>query len=156
MLEKTTKSKTIAAKTHTSVQDTEPNIVKSAAKFPDANVNTVIAEKVQDEEFKNLIGQAGSVDSSNLNTNIEPSKYSEYFNQEAVMSAKNLFTACENPARSNPNSKKIIIMKQTPRYDPKSVENRVLNIFKLAGMVDQKFDHTNCPQSKFQDRKANM
>ena len=73
-------------------------------------------------EFENLIIQAGSVDITNLKTNVEPSKNSEYFKQVAVMSANNLFSACERAVGENPNLKKVVLMKQPPRYDPVTVD----------------------------------
>ena len=73
-----------------------------------------------------MIIQAGSVDITNLRTNVEPSKHAEYFKQETVQSAKNLFKSCENAASSNPNLKRVILMKQTPRYDPLNVDPSAL------------------------------
>ena len=127
VLEKATNTKMKAAKAYSSIHDTVSNVAKSAARFPDANYSSVIAEKVQDDEYDNLIVQAGSVDITNLKTDIEPSKHSQYFQQEAVISARNLFSACENAASVNSNLQKIIIMKQTPRYDPLSVDPCSLN-----------------------------
>ena len=122
VLEKATNTKVIAVKAYSSIHDIVSNVAKSAPRYPDANFSSVIAEKVEDDEYDNLVVQAGSVDITNLKTDIEPSKHSQYFQQEAVMSARNLFSACENAASVNPNLQKIIILKQTPRYDPLSVD----------------------------------
>ena len=46
----------------------------------------------------------------------------EYFRQEAVISATNLFNAAVNAIEAKPTLKKVIIMKQTPRYDPLDVD----------------------------------
>ena len=111
-LEKATRTKIV----------TESNIAKNAAKFPEANFTEMLPQKLQEDTFQNLMVQAGSVDISNLKTDIEPTKYSAYFQQVATVSAKNLFSACEYAAMKNPSLKKIIVLKQTPRYDPASVD----------------------------------
>ena len=222
-LEKATNTRLVTAKAYSSVFETDHNIAKSATKFPETNFATVLPQKLQEDTFQNVIVQAGSVDISNLRTNVEPAKYSEYFKQEATMSAKNLFSVCEEAAKQNPSLKKIVILKQTPRYDPPSedplsvkpvlselfnrtleqclqssqVKNRIflgthnidctgairearyretksgkfdglhlygssgskaytnslLTILKLAGMVDPDFDHSSCPQARFQARR---
>ena len=82
--------------------------------------------------------QSGSVDIlSNLNTKDDPIKYAEYFRQEAVMSAKNLFSSCENALKTNPHLKTVVIMKQTPRYDPAKTDPNC-----LKPVLSQLFNHT--------------
>ena len=125
-LEMETKTKIKTAKAYSAIYDTVSNVAKKAAKIPDANFSQVIPTKLETEEFENLIIQAGSVDITNLRTNVEPSKHAEYFKQETVQSAKNLFKSCENAALSNPNLKRVILMKQTPRYDPLNVDPSAL------------------------------
>ena len=121
-LEKATRTKFITAKAYSSTHGTVSNVAKHAPRFPQANFSSVVHEKLQTEEFDNLIIQAGSVDITNLKTNVEPAKNAEYFKQEAVMSAKNLFSVCESAVEGNPNLKKVVLMKQTPRYDPVTVD----------------------------------
>ena len=69
-----------------------------------------------------MILQSGSVDISNLNTKDEPSKHIEYFKQQTIMSAHNLFNTATNGLRVQPTLRKIVIMKQVPRYDPSNVD----------------------------------
>ena len=69
-----------------------------------------------------LVLQAGSVDITNLHTEDEPAKHMEYFRQEAVKSAKNLFKVAVNALNATPSLKKVVIMKQIPRYDPSHVD----------------------------------
>ena len=111
------KSKIVSAKAYSSIHDTVANAAKYAAKFPESNFTSVIPEMLKSDKFDNLIVQAGSVDITNLKTKVQPTKHFEYFRQETVISAKNLFSACENALKRNPNLKKVVIMKQTPRYD---------------------------------------
>ena len=122
MLENAIKSKVMAVKAYSSVYDIKKNSMKAAARYPDKNFTDVIAENLENEHFDNLIVQAGSIDITNLNTKIDPTNNFDYFEQEAIMSATNLFTACERAAEQHQHLKNIIIMKQTPRYDPATID----------------------------------
>ena len=65
-----------------------------------------------------LIIQAGSVDISNLKTEAaDASEYLEYSKQKTIIFSENLFQAAVNAELKYPELKKIILMKQTPRYD---------------------------------------
>ena len=121
-LEKGIKSKITAVKAYSAVYETERNEAKTAARHPQSNYTDVIAANLENEHFDNLIVQAGAVDITNLNTRVDPMKHFDYFEQQAVMSAKNLFSACERAVEKCPNLKNVIIMKQTPRYDPASTD----------------------------------
>ena len=223
-LENGIKTKVIAVKAYSSSYDIKTNEVKVPARYPERNFTDVIASNLENEHFDNLIVQAGSVDITNLNTKVDPTKYFDYFEQEAMMSATNLFSACERAAEQHRSLKNIIIMKQTPRYDPATVDphsikpvlsdiynnrlielwmaskhknaifvgnhniactgsiresryrvtktgffdgihlcgssgmkaytNSVLNILKLAGMINNENDHSNCPQSRYFSQKS--
>ena len=74
------------------------------------------------EDYKYLILQAGSVDITNLNTKDNPEEYMEYYRQEAIMSATNIFNAGVNALKTQPTLGKVVIMKQIPRYDPTDVD----------------------------------
>ena len=72
-------------------------------------------------ETEILIVQAGSVDITNMKTSGDNvKKYGEYFKQQAITSATNLFTSVTNALLSNHGIQKAIIMKHIPRYDPRS------------------------------------
>ena len=58
------------------------------------------------------------MDISNLNTKDNPETYLDYYRQETVISAKNVFAAAINALNIQPSLKKVVIMAQTPRYDP--------------------------------------
>ena len=62
--------------------------------------------------------QSGSVDISNLKTEVNPIENLEYFKQETIISAKNIFDSCLLALERQPSLKSIVILKQTPRYDP--------------------------------------
>ena len=68
-----------------------------------------------------MIIQSGSIDITNLKTSNENVKnYVEYFKQQAIISASNLFTAVSNAINANPHLRQVLILKLTPRYDPLS------------------------------------
>ena len=69
-------------------------------------------------KYHSLVLQSGSVDITNLNTKENAAEYLEYFRQETVISAKNLFTAGVNALSVQPSLEKVLILKQIPRYDP--------------------------------------
>ena len=78
--------------------------------------------ELRKDNYQTLILQAGSVDITNLNTKDNPTNYIEYFRQETVMSARNLFSAAVNAIESGSSMQKIIIMKHIPRYDASNVD----------------------------------
>ena len=84
--------------------------------------NDVFPREVVKDDFDHLIVQSGSVDVSNLKTDKNAEKYLNYFQQEAVMSAQNIFNAGVNALAQQPSLKKVLIMKHIPRYDPKDVD----------------------------------
>ena len=102
--------------------DNESNVAKQAPKFPEVNFTDVIRRELDKGDFKTLLLQAGSIDVTNLNTSENPEEYMDYFRQITVMSANNIFQAATNAVRSKPYLRKVIIMKQIPRYDPLDVD----------------------------------
>ena len=117
-LEAATESKFITAKAYSSVHDNVENVAKKPAKFPTLNFTDVIPNELEKDNYKTLIIQAGSVDISNLNTRDDPERHIEYFRQEAVKSATNIFAASENALKTTSTLRKVVLMKQIPRYDP--------------------------------------
>ena len=94
------------------------NKAKKAAQFPKKIFLQVVPNEVVKDSFDHLIIQSGSVDISNLNTEVNPTEYIDYFKQETVLSAKNIFNSGLLALEHQPSLKSIVIMKQTPRYDP--------------------------------------
>ena len=121
-LENSTQSKFVTAKAYSSIYDTVVNVAKQAARFPRANFADVVPAQLSKDNYNSLVLQAGSVDVTNLNTRDKPSEYIEYFRQETVISAKNLFQVAENAVHDNPTLEKVLVMKQIPRYDPAQVD----------------------------------
>ena len=121
VLGKATKSKIVTSKAYSAVHDEVTNQAKEAAFFPKKNFLHVVPNEAVKDSYEHLIIQSGSVDISNLKTNVSPTDYLEYFKQEAVMSAKNIFQSCILALEHQPSLRSAVIMKQTPRYDPLDV-----------------------------------
>ena len=121
-LEEAIQSEFVKAKAYTSVHDTTANVAKQAAKFPEQNFQDVIPDQLRKDAFRYLIIQAGSVDISNLNTKDKPEEHFEYFRQETVLSATNLFRAAEKALEDKPSIEKVVIMNQIPRYDRSDID----------------------------------
>ena len=121
-LEHATEANIVTAKAYSAVYDNESNVAKQAPKFPEVNFTDVVRRELDYGDFKTLLLQAGSIDVTNLNTSENPEEYMDYFRQITVMSANNIFQAATNAVRSKPYLRKVIIMKQIPRYDPLDVD----------------------------------
>ena len=117
VIAKATDAKISKVKAYSSVHDEVSNIAKEASKFPHLNFETVCQKELDKTEFDVLVLQAGSVDITNLNTRGNATEHFEYFNQEVNKSAENLFNVAESSLRNHSELKKVVIMKQTPRYD---------------------------------------
>ena len=117
-VENATGKKIVTAKAYSSVHDTVSNAAKQAARFPESNFTDVIPAQLRKTQFDCVILQSGSVDISNLNTKQTSPEDIEYFRQQTVLSANNLFAAAANALSVQPTLKKVVIMKQIPRYDP--------------------------------------
>ena len=117
-MEVATQAEFVCAKAYSAINDSVSNVAKQAAKFPQSNFTDVIPAQLKKDKFQTLIIQAGSVDISNLNTKDKPSENIEYFRQETVFSAKNVFAAAVNTLKVQPTLKKVVLIKQLPRYDP--------------------------------------
>ena len=137
MIAEATESKIVTTKAYSAVYDKESNIAKEAAYFPKTNFTDVVPAEVVKDDFEHLILQAGSVDISNLKTSQNAEIHMEYFRQQAVISAQNIFNAGINALVQQPSLKKVVIFKQIPRYDP-----TYLDPLQLKQALSQLFNRT--------------
>ena len=87
------------------------------------------------------------MDITNLKTNgDEAVQYMEYFKQQAIVSANSIFQSAVTAATNHPNIRKVVIMKQIPRYDEKSSNPPGVKP-KLSEMFNTNLDKlwTECP-----------
>ena len=137
-IENEIKGKVITSKAYTSVFDQTANIAKDAPHFPDRNFLHVVPNEALKDSYDHLIVQAGSVDISNLKTNVDnPYEYMHYYEQEAVKSAKYVFESCVTALEKQPSLRSVILMQQTPRYD-----NSVTDPLSLKASLSQLFNNT--------------
>ena len=122
VIAKATESKVKTVRAYGSIKDTTSNEAKDATKYPESNFTDVTAEELKKETVDILIMQAGSVDITNLNTKDNPTANFDYFKDEVIKSAKNFFATAVSALNQHPELKKVILMKQTPRYDPLDVD----------------------------------
>ena len=144
-----TQSDIVTAKAYSAVYDDVYNKAKKAAHFPKKNFLQVVPNEVVKDSYEHLIIQAGSVDITNLNTEANPTEYIDYFKQETVLSARNIFNSGLLALEHQPSLKSIVIMKQTPRYDPHDKDP-----LSLKPALSQLFNNTimelwiNCPMKE--------
>ena len=119
-LENATQSKFVTARAYSSANDSEGNAAKHPAKFPQSSFINVVQSQLSKDKYETLVLQAGTVDITNFKTQDNPTEHFEYFKQETAKSATNLFQVAINALSSSPNLKKVVLMKQIPRYDPSS------------------------------------
>ena len=122
ILAEATNSKIVTAKAYSAVHDDVSNVAKQAAFYPNKNFLQVVPAEAGKDNFEHLIIQTGSVDITNLKTNKNANQYLEYFKQETIKSAKNIFNSGVCALERQPSLKSVIFLKQTPRYDPIDVD----------------------------------
>ena len=149
-IENATGKELVCKKAYTAVQDTTENVAKKAAFFPKSNFTDVVPDLLKKSKYHSLLIQSGSVDISNLLTKDNTTEYIEYFKQETILSAKNTYAVGVNALHVQPSLEKVVIMKQTPRYDPAESDPLL-----LKPALSQLFNNTlteqwiDCP---FKDR----
>ena len=108
-------------KAYSSIFENTHTAAHSAPKFPHKNFEDVITNEMNKSKYDTLIIQAGSVDITNLKTDApNANEYLEYFKQKTLISAKNLFQTAVKAESKHSELEKIVLMKQTPRYDSNS------------------------------------
>ena len=137
-------------KAYSSTKDTDSNLCKQAARFPHSNFTDVVPAELRKETFHSLVLQSPSVDITNLNTSVNPSKYINYFEQQTVISAKNFFSVVENALQIQPKLNKVIVLKLIPRYDPPSIDPLGLKS-DLSKMFNEKLEEL-CKNSTFKSK----
>ena len=87
-------SKVRVARAYSTIDDISENDAKEKTLFPEKSFANVIETELKKDETDILVIQSGSVDITNLKTKGNNlNTYGEYFKQQSVVSASNLFTA---------------------------------------------------------------
>ena len=145
-----TNAKFSQERAYSSVNETASNIYKQLPKFPKLNFTDVVPAELRKGNFHYLVLQAPSVDITNLNTDVHPSQYSKYFQQETLKSAHKFFSVVENALEVKPTLHKVIVLKLIPRYDPPSVDPLGLKS-DLSRMFNEELEEL-CMSSRFQSK----
>ena len=127
------------------------SVSDDVARFPAKNFTDVTQAELEKEKIDILLLQSGSVDITNLETKSNPEKNLAYFQQQTVISAKNIFSVAENAVKNHTNLEKVVLMNLTPRYDETSVDPLALkpvlatlfNNTLTEQWVDSKFKETS-------------
>ena len=139
------------ARAYSSINDGSENEAKEATRFPEKNFDKVIKEELKKSPTDTLIIQAGSVDITNFKTTEDKlQRFREYYKQETVVAANNLFSAVTDALNTNPELEKVIIMKQIPRYDSKANDPSSVKSL-LSTLFNTTLDHLLL-KSEYQDR----
>ena len=150
-LETATKADVKLVKAYSSSYETSESPANCAPRFPAKNFIDVIENELKKTHVDALIVQAGSVDITNLKTEaVNANNHLEYFKQKTVISANNVFQAVTNAAKTHPELKKIILMKQVPRYDNQSSNPPGLKPF-LSNVFNETLDQL-CRNSTFKNK----
>ena len=135
VIERATNTTVHTAKAYSSLNDALENDARTATKFPHRGFKNVIDEELESKPTDVLIIQAGSVDISNLKTDsAKHSVYEEYFKQETIISAQNIFEAASAALSAHPELQKVVLMEQIPRYDtitsdPHAIKPRLSKLY---------------------------
>ena len=101
-----------------STLDVSENEAHLASKLPERNYQAVVDTELVSKEHDLLVLQSCAQDILNFKTHKSNVKnYTEYIKQQTVVAAQNLFSVAQHSLQSCPKLKKVIIMKQVPRYD---------------------------------------
>lgn len=135
-IEKVSKCKVTKVKAYTASSNVA-NAHKFAPQQLQRNFLQVVPDEACKDSYEKLIVQTGAVDITNLEVVDNSDENLEFFKQETVKSARNVFDACLLALDRQPSLKKIVLMKQTPRYDPTTVDP-----FGLKAALSQIFNST--------------
>ena len=90
----------------------------TGAWFPKKNLTDVTKEALKPgNNYKHLVIQCGSVDITNIDTQINPLENLKVSEQTASMSSQNIFSVVEDALEKNDHLEKVILLDRPPRYD---------------------------------------
>ena len=102
------------------------------ARFKSKNFLNIVPERLHGKKYDTLILQAGCNEISNIKLKGYPasSKNVKEWEEKVEKSRSKLFNLAQNSLKSNPNLKKVIILKSLPQYDsvekdPSSIKTKL-------------------------------
>ena len=92
------------------------------AKFPEKNFLNVTGKELDGKQFSVLVIGGGTVEITNLSTDVTPEEDISKFKDEVIKSSQSLFTIAESALHEHPSLEKVIILRRPPRFDPVSLD----------------------------------
>ena len=92
------------------------------AKFPEKNFLDVAGKELDGESYSVLVIGGGTVEITNLSTDVTPEEDISKFKEEVIKSSQNLFTLAESALHKYSSLEKVIILRRPPRFDPVSMD----------------------------------
>ena len=106
--------------------------------MPQRSYRKVAHEALEKDSSDILILQAGAADITTFKTSSHDAKQNmEYFKQQTVIAAQNLFSVATNSLDKYSELKKVVILKQVPRYESNTVDP-----FRIRASMAQLFNDT--------------
>ena len=85
--------------------------------FPNKNFLDVVDNVLNSSSYKTLVMGGGSVDITNLNTLDNPDNSITEHREKIIIAAQKMFCIAESAFHTYPSLEKVIILKNTPRFD---------------------------------------
>ena len=91
------------------------------ARWPEHNFTDVTNNALKNpglEDYDALVLSAPTVDITNLDTSkLKPTDNTEFYQQEVILSSKNMFNLAQRCLKQNTSLKKVVVMEHPPRFD---------------------------------------
>ena len=117
--------------------------------FPNQNFLDVVDAELESSSYKTLVLGGGSVDITNLNTLDNPIDSITEYREKIIISAQKMFCIAESAIHTHPSLEKVIILKNTPRFDLSSKDPLGLKP-QFSALVDSIIFGLWC-ESRFRD-----
>ena len=92
------------------------------AKFPEKNFIDVVEKELDRHDYSVLVLGGGTVEITNLNTDVTPEENLMQFKDEVIKASQKLFNLAECALHTYPSLDKVVLLRRPPRFDPVSVD----------------------------------
>ena len=131
-------AKVTVSRAYTTLNNVHETDAQAQPKLPQRSYRKVTDDALRKDDADILILQAGALDLTTFKTsNNNATRNLEYFKQQTVISAQNLFSVATNSLVSHSKLKKVVILKQVPRYESNTVDS-----FRIRASMAQLFNDT--------------
>ena len=92
------------------------------AKFPEKNFIDVVEKELDQHQYSVLVLGGGTVEITNLNTDVTPEENISGFKDEVIKASQKLFNLAECALHAYPSLERVVLLRRPPRFDPVSVD----------------------------------